>query len=226
MTLRAKLTGDWEKARTILNNISQVRAAMDWAVVQEAHEARRRIVRGITDQAPAGKQFKELAKFTLFLRRVKGFRGSKALIVTATLRNSITVKPLGRGRAFVGVMRGQETPDGKQLFNIARVHEVGATIIVKVTPRMRNWLMLMLRKGGFGSKTAKARDKATGRYTKRKWHPAGGAGGVSRRVIVIRIPPRPYIRPVIEEMLSNPQELQRRIAMRFAYRMRLSLGKP
>lgn len=225
MTLKAQLTGDWEKARTILNNIPQVRAAIDWAVVQEAHEARRRIVRGITDQAPGGKQFQELAALTKILRRQKGFRGTKALIVSAALRNSITVKNVGRGRAFVGVLRGQESPDGKQLFNIARVHEVGATVVIKVTPRMRRFLMAMLRRAGLGARGQKGRDK-TGRYTKRRWRPAGGAGGVAKGVVVVQIPARPFISPVIQDMLSNPAELQRRLAMRIAYRMRLTLGKP
>jgi hypothetical protein len=174
LRIKAKLFGDWEKARTILNNVAGVRAAIDSAVLAEAHYARREIVKGITKQSPGGKDFLPLGKMTLLLRRARGFRGTKALIVTATLRNAITVQPAGRGRAFVGVLRTTQRPDGKELFNIARVHEMGATIVIRVTPRMRKWLMATLREGN-AKRGNRGRDKMSGRFTKAApWRPTGG----------------------------------------------------
>lgn len=229
--LKAKLFGDWEKARTILNNVQGLRNAINSAVLAEAHYARREIVKGITKQSPGGKDFLPLAKLTLLLRRAGGFRGTKALIVTATLRNSITVKPVDRGRAFVGVLRNAQRPDGKELFNIARVHEMGATFVIRVTPRMRAWLMATLREANGnkmgGMRGQRGRDKVSGRYTPApRWRPSGGAGGFARGVLVIRIPARPYIQPVIEKIFADPKAVQARFAMRISQRMKLTLGKP
>lgn len=220
--IRAKLFGDWEKSRTILNNIGGVRAAIDMAVLAEAQYARREIVKGITNQSPGGKDFLPLSQLTLLTRRARGFRGTKALIVTATLRNSIKVTPMGRGRAFVGILRSVTTPDGKELHNIARVHEMGATIVIRVTPRMRAWLLHTLRESGF---KFRVKDKQAGRYKKGKFLPSA-KGGFRRGVIVIRIPPRPYIQPVIEKIFSDPIGVRNRLAMRIANRLKLTLGKP
>lgn len=223
--IKAKLFGDWEKARTILNNVEGMRNAIDSAVLAEAHHARREIIKGITSQSPGGRDFVKLSKLTLVLRRAGGFRGSKALIVTASLRNSVTVKRVDRGRAFVGVLRGAQRPDGSEQFNVARVHEMGATITIRVTPRMRKWLMATLREANLGNK-GQGRDKRSGRYTKGRWRPSGGSGGLARGVLVIRIPARPYIQPVIERIYSDPIALQQRFAMRISQRMKLTLGKP
>lgn len=229
--IKAKLFGDWEKARTILNNVEGVRKAIDSAVLAEAHYARREIVKGITKQSPGGKDFLPLGKLTLLLRRARGFRGTKALIVTATLRNSITVQPAGRGRAFVGVLRTTQRPDGKELFNIARVHEMGATIVIRVTPRMRAWLMATLREANGnrmgGMVGQRGRDNQSGRFTAApRWKPSGGRGGIARGVLVIRVPARPYIQPVIEKIYSDPAAVRQRFAMRISQRLKLTLGKP
>lgn len=209
--IKSKLIGEWSKARTILNNRAQVLAAIDYAVQMEANQARRQIIKGITDQAPGGQQFLPLKPLTIASRRFRGFRGTKALIVTASLRNSITVRRSGPGRFFVGVLRTARTPDGKGLYNIARVQEEGAVVTMRMTERRWAWFMAMLRKNRMlGAKAPRF--------------------GTSRRRIpynvVIRIPPRPYIRPVIEEIQSLPKLLQKRLAHRVAYRMKLALGKP
>jgi hypothetical protein len=221
--IRAKLTGDWEKARTILNNSSGVTAAINIAVLREAQQARRDMIKGITEQAPAGQQFTPLAAITLALRKAKGFRGTKALIVTAQLRNSITTKNVAPGMVFVGVLKNAQGSDGRQLYNIARVHEMGATIVIRVTPRMRVWLMTMLRKSGFGVRI-QGRDKR-GRYKKAAFVPHG-LGGLAKGIIIVKIPARPFLQPVINRIIANPKAAQARLTLRIAQHLKLTMGRP
>lgn len=213
--IRAKLIGDWSKAGAILGDVAKVKAAIDWAVMQEAQQARRDIVKGITAQAPGGQQFAALSAITLALRKAKGFGGKKTLIVTSGLRNSITVKRFGLGRAFVGVMRGARSKDGRELFNVARIHENGGTVVIRVTPKMKRYLMMQLRKSGFGVKAG--RDKR-GKFTK------GSAGQISSGVLVIHIKARPFIRPVIERIESKPAEMKKRLTQRISRKLGLTLG--
>lgn len=210
-------TGDWTKAAEILNSGIQLKKAIHWAVEREAHEAKRRMVKGITAQEPGGQKFLPLKAITLIMRKANGFGGTKALIVTGQLRNSITVRSVGPGVVFVGVLRNSKRADGKSLYNIARVHELGATITMRMTPKMFNFLMRSLRKAGYGGF---ARDWKV-KFHKSMWKVTGS----SRRVIVIKIPPRPFVQPVIEEMFKNPREVQDRLAKRIAIRMKLMLGK-
>lgn len=216
--LKAIKTGDWAKAAEYLNTSAQLKKAIHYAVEKEAHDARRLMIKGITEQAPGGKAFTPLKAITLAIRRARGFRGSKALIVTGTLRNSITVKRVGTGQVWVGVLRTSRGPDGRQLYNIAKIQEEGATLTVRQTPKMHAYLMVMLRKAGY------KQFKRTGkeRFDKRNWKVTGYTK--QTRTVVIRIPPRPFIRPVIEKMFSNPIEVRNRMAKRVAIRMKLMLG--
>ena len=226
--IRAKLFGDWEKAKMILNNSAGVTRAIHRAVLMEAQQARRDIVIGIRDQAPAGQPFQQLAPLTLALRKAKGFRGTKALIVTGSLLKAITVKSVGPGRAFVGVLRSARGPDGRELVNVARINEFGATFTIRVTPRMRRYIMFLMRKYYGKQKSGKlqGRDKKTGRYLKgTRWSPSG-RGNLSKGAMVIRIPPRPFIRPVIQRILDNPTAARDRLTRRIAIFMKLSIGKP
>ena len=222
MVLKAKLTGDWSKARGILRDSAELKKAIDYAVVQEAHHAQREVIKGITAQAPGGKPFEPLAEITLALRKLRRFKGTKALLVTGGLRGSITVKRTGPGRVFLGVLRGARSKDGKDLVNIARVHEHGAVIVIRVTPKMRHFLMAQLGQSKLGQKESGGRDKG-GRFKKWKFK-SSGQGQIARGVIVIKIPARPYISPVIDKIASDPRALQKRFAERVAKKLRLRLG--
>lgn len=215
-----KLTGEWEKARTILNNAGGVLDAIDYAVKQEAQHARREIVKGMTKQEPGGKKFLPLAPTTIATRRFRKFGGSKALLVTAALRNSITVTRAGPGMMFVGVLRSAKRPDGKQLFNIARVHEEGQTMVIPTSPKMIRLLMAIFRQSGVKRKSKALRKRLMRHFSDEE------RSGVATGVIVVRVPPRPFIRPVIEEILRHPIALQERMTTRVAYRLKLALGKP
>jgi len=220
---KIQLTGDWSKAKGILGDSTNLKAAINYAVQQEAQQVRRQIVKGITSQAPGGKQFAPLAATTLALRKAKGFKGSKALLISGGLRGSVVAKPMSTGKAFVGVLRNARGKDGKELVNIAQVHEFGATIVIRVTPRMRRFLMAGLSKSKLGKpKESGGRDKG-GRFKKWKFKASGG-GQLSKGVIVIKVPARPFIGPVIDQVLANPKALRRRLATRIAKKLRLALG--
>jgi hypothetical protein len=208
--LKIRMTGDWKRA---VSDMGQARArmamAIDKAVAQEAHEVRKEIIQGIRKQAPAGHRFQALSKLALAIRKARGFRGSKALIRTAALINSIAVKRAGKGRYFVGVLRGGKSRDGTSLTHIAAIHEKGSTHVVRVTPKMRRFLMLMLRKAGI-----------LGRRKKK-----GFASTVQKRVMVVRIPARPFMQPVIDKVAKDPAAIRRRLGQRMAKLLGYTLGK-
>lgn len=211
-------TGQWKKAARILaTGPVNLRMAMDRAVMQEAQFFRKKVVEGFRTQAPGGKKFKPLADNTLIARRFAGFKGSKALNVTGSLRNSITVqkkRTVNGVEAFIGVLRTARGKDGKSLVNIAEVHEFGSKpIVIKVTPAMRRFLMAMF------SQHAKSGRDAKGRFLKKgQKAQSGGKGGISRGFIITQIPARPFIQPVADAFFKGPIA-----AARFQGRVRMLL---
>lgn len=192
MTLGVKTTGDWEKAVAKLQFLEKnAETALKRAVLQEAHELRNEMVTGIDGGAPGGKAFQPHATPTLYLRRVLGKgKGTKIMIASSGLRNAIRVVPLPGGGAFVGVSRSAS----KGRFRIAQIQEQGRTITI--TPRMRRFLHAMLRKAGAPP-------------------PPPGAAKIS-----IRIPPRPFISPIVAKYSGN-DELQKRIVANVAAQLGL-----
>ena len=192
--VKINTVGDWDKAARILGAAPRrIRLALDRAVLQEAQFFRKKVVEGFRTQSPAGKDFKPLAATTLAIRRFQGFKGTKALLRSGDLKNSVKVvkrvTPLG-AEAFIGVLRTARSKKGAPLVNIARVHEFGAgPIVIQVTPAMRKFLAAAFRQelGGFG----------------------GGRGGVARGIIIVRIPARPFIGPVADEFFSGPKAAAR-----------------
>lgn len=191
------LTGEWKTAARILGSAPvKIRIALDRSVLQEAQFFRTKVVEGFREQAPGGQPFRPLSPFTLAVRRFTGFKGTKALIVRGDLRNSVKVvkKQTALGaEAFVGVLKNAKGKRGQNLFNVARVHEFGSkTIVQYVTPKQRKFLMAAIRKemGGEGSE-------------------GGGGGGLKTGIIVSKIPPRPFIGPVVEKWFNNAEAIAR-----------------
>jgi hypothetical protein len=155
------------------------------------------IIKGIRKQAPAGLAFKRLSRVTLALRKLGGFRGTKALMRSGSLVNSISVARTREGRYEIGVLRSARGTgkNATALYNIAKVHEEGKVIVIRMTPRMRRFLMMAFRKAGM--------DDFYSRHA-------------AKQVIVIRIPARPFIRPVLDRYASNPQEVELRLAKRMS----------
>jgi phage gpG-like protein len=115
------------------------------------------------------------SQLTLAARQMHGRGGSKALLVRGDLRNSITAVVKG-DQAFVGVPRKARGKDGKPLIDVAQVQEFGAgPTVIPMTPAMRRFLFLMLRRAG------KPRQPGSG-----------------RGVVVVTIPARPFLRPAFK----------------------------
>jgi hypothetical protein len=181
-------TGDWKRARALIQSLPEkAPAAFRRAVLQQAHQLRGQIVQGLTNQAPGGEPLRPLDELTLAARRLGRFHGTKALIRRGDLRNAIAVIQ-SRAAIFVGVPRAAKNRDGRSLVDIAEVQELGTDpIIIPITPRMRRFLAALYREAG--------RDM-----------PAGKGGG--RGVVVVQVPPRPFLRPVFDQFKVG---LERRI---------------
>lgn len=210
--------GDWDLAARILRGgAARVRRAMDQAVLQEAQFLRAKIIEGLVSQKPGGQTLRPLAESTLAARRFKGFRGTKALINRGDLRNSIAVHREHFG-AFVGVLRTARNRAGMPLANVAELNEWGSRpIVIQVTPKMRRFLAAIHRTSGGGAWTG-------GAWT---GGGAGGGGGVSGfGVIVTQIPPRPFIRPVVDMHYSDPEVVRARFMGRVGALLGGDFGGP
>jgi len=198
-------TGDWDKVQQVLQRTPEkLAAATKKALLQEGEFFRGKIVEGLRDQSPGGQAFKALSPLTVAARKLKGFGGSKALIRRGDLRNAVTVKEQA-GKVFVGVLRQAAGSDGKPIANIAAMNEYGAgPIIIRITDRMRRFLGVLFRKAGFPSQSK------------------GSKASVG--IVVIRIPPRPFIAPVWQKWGQPAEQLGQRFAARLAKLMGGDIG--
>jgi hypothetical protein len=190
-------TGDWSRARALVRSLPQ-RAPLAFrrAVLQEAHQLRKAIVAGLTSQEPGGEPVRPLDELTLAARRLRGFQGTKALIRRGDLRNAIAVIDTGT-EIFVGVPRKAATEDGESLVDVAAVQELGTDpIVIPITPAMRRFLGALYQEAG-------------------RELPRGGSG---RGVVVVQVPPRPFLRPAIDQFRKG---LERRVLERTTRALRL-----
>ncbi|WP_338869400.1 hypothetical protein [Myxococcus stipitatus] len=192
-------TGDWARARQLLEaGASRLEGAMQTALRQEAHALRNEVVQGLTQQAPGGEPLRPPSPLTVAARQLAGFSGTKALLVSGALRNSISVVVEG-DEAFIGVSRSAKSPDGESLVDVAQLQEYGGPpVVIPMTPRMRRYLFTLLRKAGQA--------------------PTGGSG---RGVVVTQTPARPFLRPAFARFR---QGASRRFLSRVA--KELGLGGP
>jgi hypothetical protein len=202
---QVRKVGAWSKVGKLLASApKRMRAAVDKALLQEAQFFRTKIVEGIREQAPGGLAFKPLAPTTLAIRRFRGFKGSRALMVQGDLRNSITVVKERHG-VFVGVLRTAKGRGGRPLVNVAVVNEHGSPpIVVKLTPKARRFLHSAFRKAGL--------DRP-------------GGEGPSTGIAVIKVPARPFLGPVFQRYGANADEVSRRFLERVARNLGGEFGR-
>jgi len=194
-------TGDWARARRLLAaGSSRLEGALQTALRQEAHALRKEVVQGLTQQAPGGESIRPPSPLTLAARQLAGFSGTKALLVSGALRNSISVVVEG-DEAFIGVSRTAKGPDGEVLVDVAQLQEYGGPpVVIPMTPKMRRFLFALLRQAGLAGQ-------------------ARNGGG--RGVIVTQTPARPFLRPAFARFR---QGASRRFLARVA--KELGLGGP
>jgi hypothetical protein len=199
-----KKVGAWSRVGKLLAAAPKhMKEAVDKALLQEAQFFRTQIVEGITKQAPGGKAFAPLAPTTLAIRKFRGFKGTKALLVQGDLRNSITVVKEG-DRVFVGVLRSAKGRGGQKLVDVATVHEYGSRpIAVKLTPKARAFLHAAFRNAGLDSP---ARDK-----------PSTG-------IAIIKVPARPFFGPVFDKYGADANAVSKRFLERVAKNLNGDLG--
>lgn len=197
--------GEWATAQRILMTApARIKIAMDRAAAQEAQFFRKKIVEGFRTQEPGGQKFKPLSDFTLAVRRFTGNTGTKALIDSGDLRNSVKVVKVNDAH-FVGVHRTAKSKKGKDLVNIAEIHEYGVdAFVVEVTPKMRKFLMAVISKE-LGSESGTS------------------TGAFRRGFLIIKIPKRPFLAPVFEKY-GNPSDAKRRFANRVGVLLNGDLG--
>lgn len=202
-----KLTGDWEKLEKILATLpKRLPAALAVAVNAEAQKLRGHIIKNITSGgAHAGKPFAPLSPMTLIIRRFTGFGGSKPLMVSGSMRNSVSVIRTGKAGAFVGILRGAPHKSGKGAVNIARIHEEGRTFSIPKTRKMIRFLAAALKSAGqkMGS----------------------GPKVTAPGTILVSIPARPFMQPVFDKY-ADPNEVADRVWSDVARQLGGDLGKP
>jgi hypothetical protein len=204
--MKVTKTGDWGLAGHLLQTMPvKLKAAVSVAFRQEAELLRKQIVQGITKQAPGGKSFKELSALTQASRRLKRFFGTKALLRRGDLRGAISAIVRGE-EAFIGVPRKARDKDGNPVIDIAELNEFGSKpIVIPITPKMRRYLAVLFKEAG---ETAGS---------------SGGEGGTGKGVVVTRIPPRPFLRPVFEKFsIGAEQRFLKRIARQLGLRGKVS----
>ncbi len=177
-------TGDWKKARDLLAaGPCRLQQAIEKALAQEAHQLRKEIVQGLTKQAPGGTEIKPPSPWTLAKRRLRGFRGSKSLLVAGDLRNSIAVHQ-NKLEVFIGISRKARGKTGDALFDVAKLNEFGSDpIVIPITPAMRAFIAKLKQKGKIPTKSG------------------AGVG-----VVVLQIPARPFLRPAFEAFKRGAQQ--------------------
>lgn len=187
-------TGDWALAGRLLHTMPhKLKTTVSVAFRQEAELLRKQIVQGLTTQAPGGKSFKDLSVLTQAARRLKGFKGTKALLHRGDLRGAISAIVRGE-EAFVGIPRKARDKNGHPVIDIAELNEFGSKpIVIPITPKMRRFLAVLFNEAGGAD--------------------GGGGQGSEKGVVVTRIPARPFLRPVFEKFSVGAHErLLKRVA--------------
>ncbi len=164
------------------------------------------IVQGITKQSPGGKDFKPLTPMTLAIRKARGFRGQKALIVRADLRNSVTIKPMAAS-VFIGILKTARSKDGSRLANVGEAHEEGRTFIMRATPKILALLHIAAREGGVAT-------------------PGMRGSTAAPSILIIKIPARPFIAPVFKKFFSVPAKTRFRVLLEMARILKGDYGFP
>lgn len=174
--------GDWTKLKGILAkgaSSTQWESASKKAVLREALRLRTLMVRAFNRGGPEGVQWPANSPLTLEIRKAQGFGGKKPMRRTGDLRNSVTVQEEGDG-VFVGFHRDVQVGDTSSA-SLMEIHEFGKIIAVPVTDEVRRfWLAMSIKSNG-------------------KISPLSA----SKQVLLIKLPPRPVVGPILEAEAAN-----------------------
>ncbi|MCP4568956.1 MAG: hypothetical protein GY841_15380 [FCB group bacterium] len=131
--------------------VGSINRAVSTVLAHEAFRLSNGIKTGLIEQRPGGKQIRPLKRSTILLRGIRtggGKPGTKALIHSGAMVNSVTAKRRNRFHYTAGVHRNARSKDGKSLSNIAAIHEGGTkTYTVTVTEKMRRFSFVLMKFG-------------------------------------------------------------------------------
>jgi hypothetical protein len=175
------MTGNWNGVSRLLArgaNPAVWRQAKRRAVLREAHRLRGLMVESFNKGGPPGKRWRRLSVFTQLVSRALGHGDRRPLMRSGDLRNSHSVVERD-DNVFVGVHRTTRGRKSRsRMMNIAVIQEFGAgPTSIRVTRKMRGFFHFLHIK------------------TKGQIKPLSP----STTVIVVRIPPRPWIGPIWEQ---------------------------
>ena len=212
LELKVKATGDWEEVRKFLQTLKRGGKLWEGVVAMEAKNAATLVKRNHASQGKlAGTTWPKLASLT---RRMK--KSKRMLFESGQLAKAIGAQKNGN-TWFIGVLSNEAHKGSKiGLQDLARVHEYGATIVQQWTAKQRAMFFMLLKKYGQmrrGKKKSSARAPAlrgpSGRFVRPKAIPKGAT------VVVIKIPARPFIFPVLRRLYLESQDtVERRILAR------------
>lgn len=215
--LNIRRSGDWAEVEKLLRNLKRTSRLMDKIIATEARAAAKLVQRNLKSHGKlTGTAWPRLRPLTRKLKKSK-----KMLQETGALHDAITATKVEGSKWFIGITSTAQHKGkggGLALAKLARVHEEGATIVQVWSPKQARAFFALLSKAGrtrvSRSKAAVARRagarrrglKALGRKAA---HQPGGL------TVVIRIPPRPFIGPVLEVLYINAQStVEKRIMER------------
>lgn len=189
--------GQWEQASSALSirTIRRFQAAQNSALKQEAKYVRKMLVTGLRKRAPGGKKLDRLSSSTLASRRFLGIKGNRPLIATGDFLDAIEVSKVAADAYFIGVLTAAKTSKGKSIASIIEFQEKGGMVAIKLTPKV----LAFLRKSGM-----KRRRKSSG-------------GG--RKVMLIRIKPRPVFEPAKAQYMKDARGAEGRLAASITKRL-------
>lgn len=212
------LVGDWAKAGMITSTmVARFKKASDMATRIEAERLRAHMIKGIRSGAPGGQKFADLSSTTIKVRKFVGRGGSKPLIQSGMLVGSIKVKKYPGGIYFVGISK---TADGGRA-NIAEMNEYGATIAARLTPKALRFLHAVARQYANRDEKGRFIPKSQRGSSNVVKPPSGGGVGI----IIIRIPPRPFVQPTADAH-AKPSDVKKRFGRNLAALLGGQLGAP
>lgn len=224
LQLRVRTTGDWDRARDMLRRLSKGSQLWQRIVGNEAQHAADLVRKNLESRGKlAGTTWPKLKPLTLKRKKSK-----RILFESGQLAKAITAQKQG-STWFVGVVSMEKHKGSNiSLRDLAGVHEYGATIVQEWTEKQRRAFFALLRKYGDSRratrrKTSPAaqaparRDPRTGRFMRPKPMAKG------RMVVVIKIPARPFIFPVLQKLYQGAQDtVERRILAQMKSALKLS----
>lgn len=207
--LNIRRSGDWAEVEKLLRNLKRTSRLMDKIIATEARAAAKLVQRNLKSHGKlTGTAWPRLRPLTRKLKKSK-----KMLQETGALHDAITATKVEGSKWFIGITSTAQHKGkggGLALAKLARVHEEGATIVQVWSPKQARAFFALLSKAGrtrvSRSKAAVARRagarrrglKALGRKAE---HQPGGL------TVVIRIPARPFIGPVLDVLYINAQSV-------------------